>query len=55
MNMSHGAHNAEWDSNESEIAMWEYDATMDYKVCELCYVHDGKRAETRAELIAQSS
>ena len=52
MDMSHQAHNAEWDSNESEIAMWEYDATMDYKVCELCYVHDGKRAETRAKLIA---
>ena len=55
MNMSHGAHNAEWDSNDSEIAMWEYDATMDYKVCELCYVHDGKRAETRAELIAKAA
>ena len=52
MDMSHQAHNAEWDINESEIAMWEYDATMDYKVCELCYVHDGKRAETRAKLIA---
>ena len=30
--------------------MWEYDATFDYRVCDQCYPHDGKRTKDRSSL-----
>ena len=50
MDMSHRAHYREWDANSDRIVMWEYDATMDYRVCERCYPNDGKRAKDRSKL-----
>ena len=55
MDMSHRAHYREWDANSDRIVMWEYDATMDYRVCELCYPNDGKRAKTRSALIQKAA
>jgi len=55
MDMSHRAHYREWDANSDRIVMWEFDATMDYRVCERCYPNDGKRAKTRSALINKTS
>ena len=55
MDMSHRAHYREWDANSDRIVMWEYDATFDYRVCDLCYPHDGKRAKTREALFEKTS
>lgn len=55
MDMSHRAHYREWDANSDRIVMYEYDATFDYRVCDLCYPHDGKRAKTRAALFKRTS
>ena len=52
MDMSHRAHYREWDANSDRIVMWEFDATMDYRVCERCYPLDGKRARASSALIA---
>ena len=30
--------------------MWEFDATFDYRVCDQCYPHDGKRSKDRSNL-----
>ena len=55
MDMSHRAHYREWDANSDRVVMWEFDATMDYRVCNLCYPNDGKRAKTREALINKAA
>ena len=55
MDMSHRAHYREWDANSDRIVMWEFDATMDYRVCQQCYPHDGERAKTRDALEKKTS
>ena len=50
MDMSHRAHNRFWDNNSDRIVLWEFDATLDFRVCEQCYPHDGKRKEDRSKL-----
>ena len=55
MDMSHRAHYREWDANSDRIVMWEFDATMDYRVCPRCYPNDGERAKTRSALERKTS
>ena len=55
MDMSHRAHYREWDANSDRIVMWEYDATMDYRVCPRCYPNDGERAKSRSALERKTS
>ena len=50
MDMSQRAHERFWDANSEQIVLWEYDATMDYRVCPLCYPNDGKRRKNRKDL-----
>ena len=55
MDMSHRAHYREWDANSDRIVMWEFDATMDYRVCPRCYPNDGERAKSRSALERKTS
>jgi SPP1 gp7 family putative phage head morphogenesis protein len=50
MDMSQRAHERFWDANSDVIKFWEYDATFDYRVCPLCFPHDGKRVKNRSDL-----
>ena len=50
MDMSQRAHNRFWDANNTRIALWEFDATFDYRVCPQCYPYDGKRRAKRSDL-----
>ena len=50
MDMSQRAHERFWDANSDVVKLWEYDATMDYRVCPQCYPHDGKRRQDRSDL-----
>lgn len=50
MDMSQRAHERMWDANADRIALWEFDATFDYRVCPQCYPYDGKRAKDRTDL-----
>ena len=44
------AHNRFWKANDSVIGGWEYDATMDFRVCPICGPYDGRTARRRADL-----
>lgn len=50
MDMSQRAQNRFWDANSDRIALWEFDATFDYRVCPQCYPYDGKRSADRDKL-----
>lgn len=50
MDMSQRAHERMWDANKSRIAGWEFDASMDNRVCPECAPFDGRTAKERSEL-----
>ena len=50
MQMSADAQGQFWDANSSVIAGWEFDASMDYRVCPLCAPWDGRTAVQRKDL-----
>lgn len=50
MSMSQQAHDDFWGENDDVIAVWEFDATFDYRVCPQCAPWDGETSKTRAEL-----
>ncbi len=50
MDMSANAQEAFWDANSEGIAGWEFDASMDNRVCPTCAPWDGRTAEKRADL-----
>ena len=50
MDMSQRAHERIWNANSNRIALWEYDATFDYRVCPQCFPYDGKRKKIRSNL-----
>jgi SPP1 gp7 family putative phage head morphogenesis protein len=52
MDMSANAQEAFWDANKSVIAGWEFDASMDNRVCPLCAPWDGRTAVKREALPA---
>ena len=53
MDMSQRAHNEFWDAQDpGVIQAWQFDATLDYKVCIECAPYDGKEAKNRSDLPA---
>ena len=50
MDMSQRAHNRMWDQNKDRIKLWEFDATLDFRVCPECYPFDGQRKANRDDL-----
>ena len=50
MQMSADAQGQFWDANSSVIAGWEFDASMDFRVCPLCAPWDGRTAVQRKDL-----
>lgn len=50
MDMSQRAHERFWDENSDRVKLWEFDATMDYRVCPQCFPYDGKREKDRGSL-----
>lgn len=51
MDMSQRAHEAYWDEHASDlIARWQFDATLDYRVCLQCAPWDGVEAKDRRKL-----
>lgn len=47
MDMSQRAHERMWDANKDRIAGWEFDASMDDRVCPTCAPFDGRTAKER--------
>ena len=39
-----------WNANRSVIGGWEYDSTMDFRVCPICAPWDGRTARKRGDL-----
>lgn len=52
MDMSQRAHEKFWDANRDRIAAYEYDATFDYRVCEICAPWHGAIKRKKEELPA---
>lgn len=50
MDMSHRAHDAFWDANDDVIVAWEFDASLDYRVCPQCAPWDGVSKKRREDL-----
>lgn len=50
MDVSANAQEAFWDANKDVVAGWEFDASMDSRVCPLCAPWDGRSAVKRGEL-----
>ena len=51
MDMSQRAHNEFWDAQDKGvIQLWQFDSTLDYKVCIECAPYDGKEAKNRNDL-----
>lgn len=50
MDMSARSQEALWAANSDRIKGWEYDATMDNRVCDICAPWDGEFKEARGQL-----
>ena len=50
MDMSARSQEALWAANSDRVKGWEFDATMDNRVCERCAPWDGQFSETRGRL-----
>ena len=51
MDMSQRAHNEFWDAQDrGVIQLWQFDSTLDYRVCIECAPYDGKEAKDRSDL-----
>jgi SPP1 gp7 family putative phage head morphogenesis protein len=50
MDMSANAQEEFWQANNGAIAGWEFDASMDNRVCPLCAPWDGRTAPSRGDL-----
>lgn len=50
MDMSQRAHERFWNANDDVIVEWEFDASLDYRVCLECAPYDGQTSKERSGL-----